>query len=265
MLPLLEVPIIHELVKECIDGGITNVILVTSFGNNPVEDYFDSRPDLEAFLERTGKEERYKRFEEVFGKANITCVRQNKSLPYGSGSAVLAAKPWISEGEPFAVMYGDDLVLSKVSGIGQLKQLYEEKLVENPNTGGAIATQLVEKEEVVKYGMVKFKDEDEQIVDTVLEKPSVEETPSLLASYGRYIVDYEIFKHLDPNVLHNGELFFSYALDQLCNIKDVYSKSVDGKWLTTGDPLNYLKASLSFAMERDEYRDELREFLKTFQ
>ena len=138
MLPVIEVPIIHELVKECIDGGINNILLVTSYGNSSLEDYFDSRPDLETFLKDTGKEERYERFNEVFGKANVTCVRQNRALPYGSGSAILAAKPWISQGEPFAVLYGDDLVLSKVSAIGQLKEEYEKK---EGNVGGVIGTE----------------------------------------------------------------------------------------------------------------------------
>ncbi|KKQ11354.1 MAG: glucose-1-phosphate uridylyltransferase [candidate division WS6 bacterium GW2011_GWC2_36_7] len=124
MLPMQEVPIIHEIVKECIDAGITDVILVTSFGNYPVEDYFDNRPDLETFLKDTGKEERYERFNEVFGKVNITVVRQNKSLPYGNGSPVLAAKPWLKEGEPFVFIFSDDLVLSEVSAVKQLVDEY---------------------------------------------------------------------------------------------------------------------------------------------
>ncbi len=144
MLPILEVPIIHELVKECIEGGITDIILVTSFGNDALEDYFDSRPDLETHLVNTGKEERYKRFGEVFGKASVISVRQNRALPYGSGSAILAAEPWISAGEPFAVIYGDDLVLSNESAIGQLKKIYESK---QGNIGAVIAVQKVSEED----------------------------------------------------------------------------------------------------------------------
>lgn len=259
MLPILEVPIIHELVKECVEAGIKNVILVTSYGNPALEDYFDSRPDLEAFLEKTGKQERYSRFSEVFGKVNVTCVRQNKSLPYGSGSAILAAKPWLKSDEAFAILYGDDMVLSNTSPIGQLKEMFES--ITDANVGGVIASQLVQESDISKYGAVKFKDGSDSIVDVIVEKPSLENTPSLLASYGRYIVTYDVFKYLDVNNLTNNELYFSEAVANLCKDMNVYNKVVNGEWLTTGDPLNYLKAQIKYAMQRDEYRDELKDFI----
>jgi UTP--glucose-1-phosphate uridylyltransferase len=263
MLPILEVPIIHEIVKECIEGGIKDIILVTSFGNSALEDYFDSRMDLETFLEKNNKLDRYKRFNEVFGKCNVTSVRQNRSLPYGSGSAILAAKPWLTTNEAFAVVYGDDMVLSKKSAIGQLKEKFEVESENNGNIGGVIGSQYVEKEEISKYGCVSFKGGSEEIVKTIIEKPTVQEAPSLLASYGRYIVTYDIFKYLDVNNLNNNELYFSKALDDLCKEKDVYNKIVDGEWLTTGDPLNYLKATIKYAMQREEYAEELKKLINT--
>ena len=154
------------------------------------------------------------------------------------------------------------MVLFKKSGIGQLKEKFEFESERNANLGGVIGSQLVEKEDVVKYGMVKMRDDSEDLVDTIIEKPSVEETPSLLCSYGRYIVTYDIFKYLDVNNLSNNELYFSEALDLLCKDFDVYNQVVDGEWLTTGDPLNYLKAHIMYAMQRAEYRDELKEFFK---
>lgn len=259
MLPVLEVPIIHEIVKECIEAGITDVILVTSFGNNPVEDYFDNRPDLESFLKDTGKEERYERFKEVFGKVNITCVRQNKALPYGNGTPVLAAKPWLKEGEPFVFLFSDDLVLSDVSAVKQLVDEYNGRKVKDPNIGGIVAAQLVDEKEIHKYGVPKFRNEGERIIDTIVEKP-VENAPSLFATYGRYLVDYSIFDYLNTDNLYNGELYFAVALDKLCKAKNVYCKQIDGEWLTTGDPLNYLEAQIKYAMKRDEYREALTKF-----
>lgn len=258
MLPILDVPIIHELVKECIDSGIKDIIIVTSFGNGAVEDYFDNRPDLETYLKDTGKEDRYSRFYEVFGKANIVCVRQNKALPYGNGSPVLAAKPWLKEGEPFAFMFGDDMVLSDVPAIKQMIDLYESHS-ENPNIGGVVAGQLVPKEETYAYGIVKFKDENQELIERLVEKPSVEEAPSNFATYGRYVVSYDIFKYLDPTKLLKNELYFPDALDRLCAEKDVYAKVVDGEWITTGDPLNHLKAILKYAMRRPEYKSMIEE------
>ncbi|MDD4728845.1 MAG: sugar phosphate nucleotidyltransferase [Dysgonamonadaceae bacterium] len=260
MLPIQEVPIIHELVKECIDGGITDIILVTSFGNDALEDYFDSRPDLETHLVNTGKEERYKRFGEVFGKASVISVRQNRALPYGSGSAILAAEPWISAGEPFAVIYGDDLVLSNESAIGQLKKIYESK---QGNLGGVIAVQKVAEEDISKYGSVKFKNEIEGLIESLLEKPTAQEAPSLLGSYGRYIVSYDIFKYLHTGGLINNELYFSKAIDDMAKEKDVYAKEINGEWLTTGDPLSYTKAVIKYAMRRDEFREEIKKIVNS--
>ena len=113
MLPLIDVPIIHEVVKECIEGGITQIIIVTRYGNNAVEDYFDNNTELETYLKNNKKFERYERFMEVFDKADIAYLRQHKSLPYGNGSPIIAAKPFLTKGEPFAVMYGDDVVLAE--------------------------------------------------------------------------------------------------------------------------------------------------------
>ena len=256
MLPILEVPIIHEIVKECVDAGVTDVILVTSFGNNPAEDYFDNRPDLETFLKETGKEERYERFREVFGKVNITIVRQNKALPYGNGSPVLAAKPWLNVGEPFVFMFSDDLVLSDVSAVKQLIDEYNMRKAEDSNIGGVVAAQEVLEKETQKYGVVSFKDVKRRVIDTIVEKPQ-ENPPSLLATYGRYLVDYSIFDYLNKENIQQGELYFPVALDKLCKVKNIYCKAIDGEWLTTGDPLNYLKAQIRYAMVRDEYRLEL--------
>lgn len=261
MLPILEVPIIHEIVKECIDAGITDVILVTSFGNNPVEDYFDNRPDLEAFLKDTHKEDRYTRFSEVFGKVNITIARQNKSLPYGNGSPLLAAKPWLTEGEPFIFLFSDDLVLSEVSSVKQLINEYKKHSKEDKNIGGIVAACEVDEKEIHKYGAPSFRDEKKRIIDTIVEKP-MENPPSLLATYGRYLLDWQIFDYLKMENMYKGELYLAVALDKLCKIKNVYCKKIDGEWLTTGDPLNYLKAQIKYAMKRDEYREELTKFLE---
>ncbi len=262
MLPIQEVPIIHEIVKECIDAGITDVILVTSFGNYPVEDYFDNRPDLESFLKETGKEERYERFKEVFGKVNITVVRQNKALPYGNGSPVLAAKPWLKEGEPFVFIFSDDLVLSEVSAVKQLVDEYNMRKATDNNIGGVVAAQEVDAKEIHKYGAASFRDEEKRIIETIVEKP-LENPPSLLATYGRYLVDYSIFDYLNKENIQQGELYFPVALDKLCKVKNVYCKAVDGEWLTTGDPLNYLEAQIKYAMTRNEYREELTKFWET--
>lgn len=263
MLPLVDVPIIHELVKECIDGGITDIILVTSYGNHPLEDYFDNNKELEDFVEKTGKMERYERFKEVYNKANVSFVRQNKSLPYGNGSPLLAAKHLLNKDEAFAIFFSDDLVLGK-SAIGEAKKGFEALYEEDPNLGAVLMTQEVPLKEVVKYGIVNFKDKKKKIVDRVIEKPSIEEAPSTQAVFGRYITTYELFNYLSEKDLgRTDELWLSDAFDRMSKEKNIYQVNASGEWLTTGDPLNYIKAVIKYYLVRDEYKDDLKEFIKS--
>ena len=262
MLPLVDVPIIHELVKECIDGGIKDIILVTSYGNHPLEDYFDNNKEMEDFLKEKNQLDRYERFNEVYNKANISVVRQNKSLPYGNGSPILAAKHLLNKDEAFAIFFSDDLVLGK-SAIGEAKKKFEELSEKDPNIGGIIMTQKVPDEEVNRYGIVSFKDDDKKIVDRVIEKPELKDAPSREAVYGRYIATYDLFNYFtERDTGKGGELWLADAFDRACKEKNFYQMNASGEWLTTGDPLRYIKAVIRYALERDEYRDDLREFMK---
>ena len=262
MLPLVDVPIIHELVKECIDGGIKDIILVTSYGNHPLEDYFDNNKEMEDFLKEKNQLDRYERFNEVYSKANVSIVRQNKSLPYGNGSPLLAAKHLLNKDEAFAIFFSDDLVLGK-SAIGEAKKKFEELSEKDPNIGGIIMTQKVPDEEVSRYGIVSFKDDKKKIVDRVIEKPELKDAPSREAVYGRYIATYDLFNYFTQrDTGKGGELWLADAFDRACKEKNFYQMNASGEWLTTGDPLRYIKAVIRYALERDEYRDELKKFIK---
>jgi len=126
MLPLIDTPIIHYVVKECIDSGIKDIIIVTREGNNAIEDYFDRHYEIEEFLKKSNKEDRMKKFYEVFEKANISYIRQRKSLPYGNASPLLAAKPFLDKNEAFAYLYADDV--SDISpAIKELIEKFHEK------------------------------------------------------------------------------------------------------------------------------------------
>jgi UTP--glucose-1-phosphate uridylyltransferase len=262
MLPLVDVPIIHELVKECIDGGIKDIILITSYGNHSLEDYFDNNKEMEDFLKEKNQLDRYERFNEVFNKANIACIRQNKVLPYGNGTPVLVAKPLLNKDEAFAIFFSDDLVLGK-SAIGEAKKKFEELSEKDPNIGGIIMTQKVPDEEVNRYGIVSFKDDKKRIVDRVIEKPELKDAPSREAVYGRYIATYDLFNYFTQrDTGKGGELWLADAFDRACKEKNFYQMNASGEWLTTGDPLRYIKTVIRYALERDEYRDELKKFIK---
>lgn len=263
MLPIIDVPILHEVVKECIDAGIKKIVIVTRHGNNAVEDYFDNNKELEDYLASLGKTNRYERFLEVFDKVDYAYVRQNKNMPYGNGSPFLAAKPFLEEGRPFAALYGDDLILAKKSGIGQLIQEFEQRISAGEDIGGVISGQEIPLNVVNRYGIIKYKDDVKRIVETVVEKPSVESTPSTLASYGRYVLAYDVFDYLAVDkVGKDGELWMVDAITALAQKKNIYARVVEGKWLTTGDPVNMLRTTLEYALEREDLREDVQQLLR---
>ncbi|MBS3140900.1 UTP--glucose-1-phosphate uridylyltransferase [Candidatus Woesearchaeota archaeon] len=259
MLPLIDTPIIHYVVKECIDSGIKDIIIVTREGNNAIEDYFDRHYEIEEFLKKNNKEERMKKFYEVFEKANISYIRQSKSLPYGNASPLLAAKPFLNKDEAFAYLYADD-----VSDISPATKELIEKFNEKKDASCILGVQLKTRETISKHGAVKIKDNTQDELDFMVEKPHPDKTPSLLASCGRYVFTYEVFNHLNINKLgKDNELWTTDGIQELAKTSKVYIHEIKGKVLTTGDPLNMIKTTLHFALKDPELSKTVKEFLKT--
>jgi len=187
--------------------------------------------------------------------ANFIYVRQKG--PYGNGTPVLSAANLVDD-EPFMFVWGDDLVKSKIS--------FSKQMVDDYNKNGhlMIGVQEVAPEEVIRYGIVKLKKGTMQIED-IVEKPSVKQSPSLLADFGRMILDKEIIDILKKTALgKNNELWIVDAIKTYVKRGGVFfAKEIkDGQWLTTGDPLNYLKANLIYAKDRDDLSGELKVFIK---
>lgn len=187
--------------------------------------------------------------------ANFIYIRQKG--PYGNGTPVLCAANLVDD-EPFMFVWGDDLVKSKVS--------FSKQMVDDFDKTGhlMIGVQEVAPEDVVRYGIVKLKKGTMQIED-IVEKPSVKNAPSRLADFGRMILDQKIIDILRQTPLgKNNELWIVDAIRRYIKQGgEFYAKAVkDGKWLTTGDPFNYLKANLEYAMERDDLKDDLKKFIK---
>ena len=177
MLPIIDKPIIHYLVEECVNSGITDIILVTRAGQHIMEDYFDNNYELEYSLEKNGKESRLKIVKDIPQMANFVYVRQKGHLPYGNGSPLVAAAPLIDDDEPFAYLFGDDMVLSKTPCIQQLKDVYE-----NTECDGVIAAQKIPIEESYRYGIVKFKEGTNEF-EALVEKPDPKDAPSQMAEF----------------------------------------------------------------------------------
>lgn len=259
MLPIVDKPIVQYLVEEAVEAGITDIILVTRYGNRAIEDHFDSNSELEHLLEQQGKKDKLEMIRQIPQLANFVYVRQKAHLPYGNATPLIVAKPLIDADEVFVYMYGDDLVKAEVSCTKQLIDKYNE--------GGIAAINAVQEmpEEVLhRYGMVKLKEGGmKNQLDYFVEKPEKGKAPSNLASFGRYVLSYKIFDYLDIKALgKDNELWMVDAVTKMAKDHVVIAQPIKGKWLTTGDPVNYLQATIEFALSNPKINGDFREYLK---
>lgn len=255
MLPIVDKPIIQLIAEELVEAGIEDIIMVTKWDKKPLEDHFDHSLALEHDLEKTGKIKRLAEVKRIAEMANFIYVRQKG--PYGNGTPVLSAASLVKD-EPFVFVWGDDLVKSKVSFTKQMVEDYEK------NGNLLVGAQEVSADQVDRYGILKLKKGSTQIEDLV-EKPAVGKAPSQFAQFGRFILNQEIIDHLQNTPPGKGdEIWLTDAIQRYISSGGViHAKEVeDGEWLTTGDPLNYLKSILKYAVERKDIGEELRDLLK---
>ena len=241
MLPMGAKPIMQLCVEECIAAGIEEIIIVATPAGKPIyDDYFHKEvPQIKALLERQGKADRYEPVRELLEDfPKITVIEQDQSLPYGNGSPIASARDYIADDEAFVVLYSDDVVF----GASDVKTLIES--YENHDDAKAIIiAQEMPRDVLDKYGIIRLKDEESMTLENIVEKPKVEDAPSNLTSYGRYLLTPEVFKYLNPdNTGLDGELWTVDAITDLTKDGPVYVEKTKGTWLTTGDPKNYAKA-----------------------
>lgn len=260
MLPMGNKPIMQLVVEECVEAGIKEIIIVATPEGKPIyEDYFyNSVPRVRDQLLSQGKEERYDLVREVLDLPKIMVIEQDQSLPYGNGSPIVSAKNYIANDEAFLVMYSDDLVF----GASDAKLLIET-YQKNPQAKAVVAAQQVSPEVVDKYGIFQLKDGSK--LDFIVEKPKPEAAPSLLASYGRYLVTPDIFEHLNPaNTGLDNELWTVGAITKMAQSGDVLVVPTTGKWVTTGDPKNYLMAHLEYVMNGEDYAADIKRVVENY-
>jgi len=264
MLPIIDKPIIQYLVEECVESGIENIILVTRFGQSVMENHFDSNVELEDQLRANGKKELLQKVQRVSQMANIVYVRQRKHFPYGNGTPLLAAKDLINKDESFVFMWGDDMVKSKVPAVKQVIKLWQK----SPRSV-ILGAQEVPLSEVNRYGIVKIKRGTVNEVHSVVEKPDPDKTPSRLAQYGRFVLNHKIIDILADHYAkgklgRGGELWLTDAIQEFIKNKGkVLVAPIDGKWVTTGDPLRYLMATVEYALDREDIGPEFKDYLKS--
>jgi len=255
MLPIVDKPIIQLVAEELVAAGIEDIIMVTKWDKKPLEDHFDHNWALVDELQKAGKVKRVKEVKKVADMANFIYVRQKG--PYGNGTPVLSAASLV-ENETFVYIWGDDLVKSTVP--------FTKQMIDDHKRHGKlmIGVQKVPKEVVNRYGIVKLRKGSMEIED-IVEKPSIHEAPSQLADFGRMILNQEIIDILRGIPLgKDNELWIVDAIRSYVKNGGVFlAKEVEGgEWLTTGDPLNYLKAILKYALDREDIGSDLKEFIK---
>jgi UTP--glucose-1-phosphate uridylyltransferase len=262
MLPLIDKPIIQYLVEEAVESGIEDIILVTRAGQSTIENHFDTNFELEHLLEKNGKKELLEKVRVISKMANYIYVRQHKYLPYGNGSPLLTVKDLINKDERFVYMFGDDLVLSQVPCTKQLIEYSDKK-----RGAVTVAVQDVPKSEVNRYGIYKLAKGSKDRVLNAIEKPKLEKAPSTLAQFGRFILNHKIIDILEKKYKQNdlgkdNELWLIDAIIEYARKKPVYAAKIDGEWMTTGDPLSYMKTQVRYAMQRKDIGEDFKKFLE---
>lgn len=260
MLPVVDKPAIQYVVEEAVQAGITDVLIIIGRNKNNLSNHFDSVPELESNLLRKGDQEKLAKVQHSSDMADIHFVRQGD--PKGLGHAVLRAKAHVGD-HPFVVMLGDDL-------IDERDPLLTTMLAEHERTGAAIVALMeVDPAHIHQYGVAVVEATDNPDVVKVtglVEKPTAEEAPSNLAVIGRYVLApavFDVLEHTQPG--KGGEIQLTDALQEMATSEPgVYGVVFRGRRYDTGDKLDYIKAIVQLAADRDDLGPALRPWFKEF-
>lgn len=258
MLPIVDKPTIQYIIEEAVASGIEDIIIVSGRGKRAIEDHFDKSYELEETLAKKGKTAMLDEVQAISNLANIHYIRQKE--PKGLGHAIHCASRFIGN-EPFAVLLGDDIVKSDTPCTKQLIDMYER------TECSVVGVQQVADEDVSKYGIIAPKAEQTEegviTIDSLVEKPDRSEAPSNYAIMGRYILTPDIFHILeDLPTGAGGEIQLTDALKILNDVHSVVAYPFSGIRYDVGDKFGFIKASVDFALEREDLRDEVLDYLK---
>jgi len=258
MLTIINKPIINYLVEEAVASGIKTIILVTRAGKSVLEDYFDVNLELENILKKTGKTKALKVIQQISRLANFVYVRQ-KPCPYGGAAPLLTIKNLIDEDEAFVYIFGDDLIKSKIPATQQLIRFYNKY-----KPSAVLAAQEVPGQEVKNYGAIQLKKGTTNYqVKKIWEKVPAKQAPSNLVQVGRFILTYKVIEEAAKTPLgKQKELSIADVFNRLIPKTTILAYPFNGRWLTTGDPLNYLKATVELALEKPNIGLKFKKYLK---
>lgn len=257
MLPIVDKPTIQFIVEEAKKSGIEDILIVTGKPKRSIEDHFDSNPELEQDLVKTGKDALLKEVQDITNMGvNLYFTRQ--PYPAGLGDAIYRARSFVAD-EPFVVMLGDDLMDDKIPLTKQLMNDYDK------THASTIAVMKVPHEEVSKYGVIAPEGKvNDQLynVKSFVEKPPVDKAPSDFAIIGRYLLTPEIFDilaHTKPG--RGGEIQLTDAIDTMNKTQRVFAHVFTGNRHDVGNKEGYLETSIQYGLEHPETKDALRQYI----
>lgn len=257
MIPIVDKPAIQYIAEECAAAGITDILIVTARGKTAIEDHFDRSPELEAKLAESGKTELLEEIKGISSAARFTFVRQ--PFQTGLGGAILCAESFVG-GEPFAVLYGDDVIIGEDPAVGQLARAYEKY------GKSVVGINRVSREDICKYNSMKLEPMDESRLYAVYdmnEKPQRGEEFSNFSILGRCILEPNIFDILRRTPRgKGGELQLTDAMREVAVSDGMIGVDFTGKRFDMGSRLGIIKASLEVGLMHDELKEELAEYLK---
>ncbi|MGJ9386072.1 UTP--glucose-1-phosphate uridylyltransferase GalU [Salipaludibacillus sp. CF4.18] len=257
MLPIVDKPTIQYIVEEAIASGIEDIIIISGRGKRAIEDHFDKSYELEETLLKKEKMELLAEVQGISNMANIHYIRQKE--PRGLGHAIGCAKHFIGD-EPFAVLLGDDIVQSETPCLKQLIDVFDRY------NSSVVGVQPVSDEDVSKYGIVSPKSTEVEKgvihVKDLVEKPKQEDSPSNFAIMGRYVLRPEIFRILDELEPGAGnEIQLTDAIKKLNEEQVVLAYEFSGERYDVGDKLGFVKATIDFALQREDLQKDVLDYL----
>ncbi|MBT5016179.1 UTP--glucose-1-phosphate uridylyltransferase GalU [Candidatus Peregrinibacteria bacterium] len=256
MLPVVDKPVIQYLVEEAVNSGIEEIVIVTGRGKRSIEDHFDYSFELEHNLVEKRKHDLLEEVRKVSNLAKFIYVRQPQ--PLGDGHAILCAKEVIGN-EPFAVLFGDDLVDSETPAIQQLMNVYEK------TESCVIGLEKIPLEDSNKYGMVVPKSQNGREIEikSLVEKPDPKDAPSDLGIIGKYVCTPEIFAELEKaeSATRDGEIRLIDGFRSLINKQPIYGYELEGTRYDCGTKIGLIKATLNWALKRPDLGPRVEEFL----
>lgn len=264
MLPIANKPIIQYAYEEAKEAGIEKFIFVTGRNKNAINNHFDHAYELESRLDERNKVNELEKVVNWLPNAGqIAFVRQQK--PLGLGHAILCAKNFIADDEPFIVILADEMMIGKKNKDGKsFLQLMIEEYYNKPESANFVAVDEVAKDQVDKYGIIQT-DQQNRIVDMV-EKPDIKSAPSNLAITGRYLLQPKIFSYLSKGkVGSGGEIQLTDAMREMCKDgEDFFYKKINQQRFDCGNVLGYIEANIAFALEDKSINQEVKDILRKY-